>query len=152
MDELASPGYQVLTAATKEKLATLSKGQIMLRHPHFSQPIFVKFPRPNVLRGPDGVNIFPPAEDLPLEEAVFLRLSDLDRSITREQVRAIIADVGDEKEIVRAVNLTLQKRPDDPMSYFRSAVRKKANLDVVQPADSSISSVHTPDPDDPFTD
>ena len=46
MDELATPGYQVLTSSTKEKLATLSKGQLMIRHPHFNQAIFVKFPGP----------------------------------------------------------------------------------------------------------
>jgi len=152
MDELATPGYQVLTAATKEKLATLSKGQLMLRHPHFSHPIFVKFPRPNVLRGPDGVNLFPPSQDLPLDEAVFHRLSDLDRGITREQIRAVVADASDNEEVVRAMNLTLQKRPDDPLDYFRRAIRKKAHTDVVQPSAQSIVNVHTPDPDDPFAD
>jgi len=50
MDELSTPGYQVLSRAEREKLATLSKGQLMVRHPHFSQAIFVKFPRPNILR------------------------------------------------------------------------------------------------------
>ena len=120
MDELATPGYQVLTAATKEKLATLSKGQLMLRHPHFSQPIFVKFPRPNVLRGPDGIKMFPPAEDLPLDEAVFLHLSRLDGALTRNLVRDAVASAdGDQNEIVRAMNLTLQRKPDDPAAFFR---------------------------------
>ncbi|MGH7537566.1 MAG: ATP-binding protein, partial [Gemmatimonadales bacterium] len=38
-DELATPGYQVLSPATKIKLATLPKGELMVRHPHFTQPI-----------------------------------------------------------------------------------------------------------------
>src|SRR2546422_399650 len=43
-DELATPGYQVLSPATKIKLATLPIGELMVRHPHFTQPIFVRFP------------------------------------------------------------------------------------------------------------
>ncbi|HEY9015225.1 MAG TPA: hypothetical protein VIM84_09205, partial [Gemmatimonadales bacterium] len=47
-DELATPGYATISLATKIKLATLPKGELMLRHPHFTQPIFVRFPRPAV--------------------------------------------------------------------------------------------------------
>src|SRR5436190_11869054 len=54
MDELATPGYQVLSPATKTKLSILEKGQLMVRHPHFAQPIFVRFPRPAAMRGRDG--------------------------------------------------------------------------------------------------
>src|SRR5256886_13187524 len=67
-DELATPGYHVLSPATKIKLATLPIGELMVRHPHFTQPIFVRFPRPAVLRGRDGVERFPPAADLRSEE------------------------------------------------------------------------------------
>lgn len=151
MDELATPGYQVLTAATKEKLATLSKGQLMLRHPHFSQPIFVKFPRPNVLRGPDGVKMFPPAPELPLEEAVFAQLVKVDGGITRVQVRdAVQSADGDEDDVIRAMNLTLQKRPDDPASFFRRCIRMKAKIGQAQSDRPSLEIVSQPDPDDPF--
>lgn len=151
MDELATPGYQVLTSATKEKLATLSKGQLMIRHPHFNQPIFVKFPRPNILRGPDGIRKFPPAEDLPLEEAVWRNLSRINNSITRSQVKDVIADASDVEEVVRAMNMTLQKSPEDAAAYFRSAIRKKAGLyqkndDVEVPIIKDIGA----DGDDPF--
>ena len=46
MDELATPGYATLSPATKIKLATLPKGELMVRHPHFTQPIFVRSPGP----------------------------------------------------------------------------------------------------------
>ena len=129
MDELATPGYQVLTSATKEKLATLSKGQLMIRHPHFYQPIFVKFPRPNVLRGPDGIKMFPPENDLPLEEAVWRNLSRLNGGdISRNDVKDIIASTADSSEIVRAMNITIQCTPDDPTSFFRNCIRKKAGV------------------------
>ena len=42
MDELATPAYQTVSPATKIKLATLPKGELMVRHPHFTQPIFVE--------------------------------------------------------------------------------------------------------------
>lgn len=141
MDELATPGYQVLTSATKEKLATLSKGQLMIRHPHFSQPVFVKFPRPNILRGPDGIRIYPPADDLPLDEAVWRnlnRLAILSQSkggVSRADVKDIVAAASDPDEVVRAMNVTLQRVPDDPIAFFRNAIRKKAN--VLQSADSA---------------
>ncbi|MGC8862847.1 MAG: ATP-binding protein, partial [Armatimonadota bacterium] len=128
MDELATPGYQVLSSATKEKLATLSKGQLMIRHPHFAQPIFVKFPRPNVMRGPDGIKAFPPAEDLPLEEAVWRNLSRLDPSLSRNDVKDVVASASDQQEVVRAMNLTLQRVPEDPAAYFKNAIRKKAGI------------------------
>ncbi len=151
MDELSTPGYQVLTAATKEKLATLSKGQLMLRHPHFSQPIFVKFPRPNVLRGPDGVKMFPPQPDLPLDEAVYMHLSRLDDTLTRVMVRDVISSVGgDEDEIIRALNQTVQNRPTDPAAFFRRCIRKKANVAQGPSSRPSLDVIPVPDTDDPF--
>lgn len=154
MDELATPGYQVLTSATKEKLATLSKGQLMIRHPHFNQPIFVKFPRPNVLRGPDGVKMFPPAEDLPLEEAVWRNLSRLDGNggMTRNEVKDIIAAASDPEEIVRAMNITIQRVPDDAAAFFRNAIRKKAGVQAASGVDSPAIVVRDAGADgsDPF--
>lgn len=43
-DELATPGYATLAPATRTRLATLDKGELMVRHPHFTQPVFVRFP------------------------------------------------------------------------------------------------------------
>src|SRR2546421_12809588 len=79
LDELATPGYQVLSPATKSKLATLPIGELMVRHPHFTQPIFIRFPKPPVLRGRDGVERFPPAADVPFQDAVVRQLARLDR-------------------------------------------------------------------------
>src|SRR3954466_349339 len=69
LDELATAGYQTVSPATKIKLATLPKGELMVRHPHFTQPIFVKFPRPPVLGGREGIERFPPAADVSLPHA-----------------------------------------------------------------------------------
>ncbi|MGH7637390.1 MAG: ATP-binding protein, partial [Gemmatimonadaceae bacterium] len=91
MDELATPGYAVLSPATKTKLATLEKGHLMVRHPHFAQPVFVRFPRPAVMRGRDGAERFPPATEVSLEVAVMRSLRQLDPAISLDWVKRTIA-------------------------------------------------------------
>src|SRR6478672_12005366 len=90
-DELATPGYSVLSPAVKTKLATLEKGQLMVRHPHFTQPIFVRFPRPSVMRGRDGAERFPQAPEVTVEHAVVRSLRQLDPGITLGWVKDVIA-------------------------------------------------------------
>jgi hypothetical protein len=121
-DELATPGYAVLSPATRTKLATLAKGQLMVRHPHFTQPVFVKFPRPAVMRGRDGAERYPQAGDVPLEEAVLRQLRRLDRSLTLPWVQDAIA-LHDEAEVLRALHATLLKRPNDVKAFFRAQFR-----------------------------
>ncbi len=117
-DELATPGYQVLSPATKIKLATLPAGELMVRHPHFTQPIFVRFPRPAVLRGRDGVERFPPAADVSFGEAVVRQLVKLDRRIRPNVVQDLIADRSPD-DVRRALAATRQARPEDPLALFR---------------------------------
>src|SRR2546430_4781379 len=118
MDELATPGYQVLSPATKIKLATLPIGELMVRHPHFTQPIFVRFPRPAPLRGRDGVERFPPAADLPFEEAVVRQLVRLDRRIRPNQVKDVIPDPTAE-EVRPPPAAGRPARPGDALAHFR---------------------------------
>src|SRR6266702_3629447 len=118
MDELATPAYQVLSPATKIKLATLPVGELMVRHPHFTQPIFVRFPRPPVLRGRDGVERFAPAADLPFADAVARQLVQLDRRIRPNQVKDLIADRRPE-DVRRALAAVRRTRPDDALALFR---------------------------------
>ena len=117
-DELATPGYQVLSPATKIKLATLPIGELMVRHPHFTQPIFVRFPRPPVLRGRDGVERFPPAPDLPFEEAVVRQLLRVAPAIRPNQIKDLIAG-REEQDVRRAVGAVRRERPGDILALFR---------------------------------
>jgi len=117
-DELATPGYQVLSPATKIKLATLPIGELMVRHPHFTQPIFVRFPRPAVLRGRDGVERFPPTADLPFEDAVVRQLVHLDGRVRPNQVKDLIADRRPE-DVRRALAAVRRERPQDVLAHFR---------------------------------
>ena len=123
MDELATPGYAVLSPATKTKLATLEKGQLMVRHPHFAQPIFVRFPRPAVLRGRDGAERFPHAAELTLEVAITRSLRQLDPSISLDWVKVTIAG-HDESAVIRARNVTMQTRPERVPQFFESQFRR----------------------------
>ncbi len=148
-DELATPGYQTFTPATKARLATLEKGQLMVRHPHFGQPIFVRFPRPAVLGGREGVERFPQAEELPLDAAVTKALRKLDPAITLGWVKDTLALAGeDEDGILRARNRTLQARPDDVKAFFRAHLKKRTPTEPV--ARRGPTPLRVPGGDDPY--
>jgi hypothetical protein len=121
MDELATPSYQVLSPATKNKLATQPKGELMVRHPHFTQPVFLRFPRPPVLTGPSGLAKFPPAADVPFEEAVVRHLVALDRGVAPNAVKDAIADRSAD-DVRQALMATRRTAPDDVLKYFRAAL------------------------------
>ncbi|HEX6537328.1 MAG TPA: hypothetical protein VF041_22290 [Gemmatimonadaceae bacterium] len=147
-DELATPGYAVLSPATRTKLATLAKGQLMVRHPHFTQPIFVRFPRPAVMRGRDGAERYPQAADVPLEEAVLRQLRQLDRSITLAWVQDAIA-LYDEREVLRAMHATVAARPGKVREYFSAQFRTIVPAQTAAPAAPAAPIRALPD-DDPY--
>ncbi len=131
-DELATPGYATLSPATKIKLATLPKGELMVRHPHFTQPIFVKFPRPPVLGGREGIEKFPPSGDVPFPDAVVRRLRALDRRVSAEGVYAAI-EGRREEDVRRALSATRRERPADPLAYFIACLGRRIAGEVVLP-------------------
>jgi hypothetical protein len=128
MDELATPGYATLSPATKIKLATLPKGELMIRHPHFTQPIFVRFPRPAVLSGREGVERFPPAAELPFADAVARQLRQLDRGLPSDEIRGWI-DGRAERDVRRALAATRRERPTDVRAYFRSVLGRRVEAE-----------------------
>jgi hypothetical protein len=136
-DELATPGYAVLSPATRTKLATLAKGDLMVRHPHFTQPIFLKFPRPAVLRGRDGVERFPQATDSTLETSLLRTLRQLDPGIPLTWVQDMVA-LYDEPDLIRARNATLQARPKDVKAFFASRLR---TIIPAQPAAAPVAAM-----------
>ena len=145
-DELATPGYAVLSPAVKTKLATLEKGQLMVRHPHFTQPIFVRFPRPAILRGRDGAERYPQAVDIDLEAAVVRSLRTLDPTITLGWVQEAVG-IREEDEIIRARNATVRERPADVRKFFLSQLRPVvAAQTVTRPAAAAVRSAPADDP------
>jgi hypothetical protein len=146
-DELATPGYSVLSPAVKIKLATLEKGQLMVRHPHFTQPIFVRFPRPAIMRGRDGAEQYPQAVDVELDAAVLRSLRTLDPSLTLGWVRDAIG-IREDEEVIRARNATLRERPTDVKKFFQSQLRPVAVPHT--PARPLAPAIRSAPADDPY--
>jgi len=145
-DELSTPGYSVLSPATRTKLATLEKGQLMIRHPHFTQPIFVRFPRPSVMQGREGSERYPQSNDVSLDAAILRALRPLDPTITLPWVQDILA-LYSEEEVIRARNATLLARPENVKGYFVSQFRKVIPAQATpRPMAGSIRSVPENDP------
>jgi DNA helicase HerA-like ATPase len=143
MDELATPAYATISPATKIKLATLPKGELMVRHPHFTQPIFVKFPRPAVLTGREGVERFPPAAELPFVEAVVRQLKAMDRRVSAETVRELV-DGRREEDVRRALGLTRRERPADVLAFFTACLGRRV-ISEPSPARRVVPSVRRGD-------
>ncbi len=145
-DELSTPGYAVLSPATRTKLATLEKGQLMVRHPHFTQPIFVRFPRPSVMQGREGSERYPQNSEVSLESAVLRSLRPLDSTITLPWVQEITA-LYTQQEVLRARNATLLARPGNVKAYFSSQFRKIIPVQVApRPVAAAIRLVPEDDP------
>jgi DNA helicase HerA-like ATPase len=130
MDELATAGYAVLSPATKSKLATLAKGELMIRHPHFAQPIFLRFPRPAVLPGRDGVRRYEPEADLPFDDAIARQLRRLDPRIPLNEIKDLIA-LRDEGEVLLALHRTQQTKPEHPLAFFKAFLKKQPVREVI---------------------
>jgi DNA helicase HerA-like ATPase len=129
-DELATPGYQTLSPATKIKLATLPKGELMVRHPHFTQPVFLRFPRPAALQGRQGVERFPPAADVPFVDAVVRQLAALDRRVAVQKARDLVAGRR-EDDVRRALLATRRARPADVLAFFAARLGPTLRRDAV---------------------
>ncbi len=132
MDELSTPGYATLSPATRIKLATLPKGELMVRHPHFTQPIFVKFPRPAVLGSREAIERFPPCAELPFADAVARQLRGLDRRVSSDAVRALV-DGRREEDVRRALGATRRERPDDALAFFTACLGRRVNGEPTGP-------------------
>ena len=144
VDELATPGYATISPATKIKLATLPKGELMLRHPHFTQPIFVKFPRPAVLNSREGIERFPPATELSFADAVARQMRQLDRRVSLEAVRSLIDGRRDD-DVRRALAATRRERPADAYAYFTACLGRRVSSEAVAPRRGIPALKHTDD-------
>jgi uncharacterized protein len=148
-DELATPGYAVLSPAVRTKLSTLDKGQLMVRHPHFTQPVFVRFPRPSVLTGRKGVEQFPAAPIEDFDAAMLRRLRRLDSTLTLDWLRTAIALV-DEADALRAVRATERERPRDVKAFFAAQFRRQvAPRELAAPV-APVRPLALPTADDPY--
>jgi DNA helicase HerA-like ATPase len=132
MDELATAGYATISPATKIKMATMAKGELMIRHPHFTQPVFVRFPKPAIMSGREGVERFPPQADLTLDAAVARQLRSLDRSITANMIKDLIDGRRDE-DVLKALHATRRMKPDNVMAYFTAQLGQRIRAEAANP-------------------
>jgi hypothetical protein len=131
-DELALPSYNTLSPATRARLAALPKGELLVRHPHFTQPIFIRFPRPAVLSGRDGIERFPPRAELGFGPAVARRLRALDPSLSTDPILDLIAGRREE-DVRKALNATVRARPDQPLAFFVKCLGREVKPETVVP-------------------
>ena len=120
MEELSQPSYTVYSQAVREKLATADPGEIMFRHPHFSQPIFVRFPRPSILKGSDGMKKWPSVRHGELD-GVF----ELARDIPHGTIQRMFEHVehGKRASLIAEVTEALKKnREVDPAALIRRII------------------------------
>ncbi len=136
MDELATQGYSVMPSSVKAELTVLEKGKLLVRHPHFNQYIFVKFPRPPVLTSQKGAKKFPPAKDKSFEDAMVMHFKRLEPKIKANDIKDAIFEV-DRDEVMRAFNETERKGKENPLEYFKNTLKKRP------PRDSFVES-HSP--------
>ncbi|MGQ0703270.1 MAG: ATP-binding protein, partial [Gemmatimonadales bacterium] len=133
-DELSLPGYGTLSPATRARLAALPKGELLVRHPHFTHPVFVRFPRPSVLSGREGIDRFPPRPEVSFGEAVARRLRALDPALSKTQIDDLIAGRR-EADVRRALQATIRARPERPLPFFIRCLGQEVPVEPVRPRD-----------------
>jgi DNA helicase HerA-like ATPase len=119
MEELAQPSYTVYSHAVREKLATSDPGEVMFRHPRFSQPIFLRFPRPSVLKGSDGMKRWPKQRAGELD--TIFRLAP---NVRRGDIERALEPVEHAKraEVIAQIEETLKKAASDPLGTIKRIV------------------------------
>ncbi|OGI04140.1 MAG: hypothetical protein A2104_04595 [Candidatus Melainabacteria bacterium GWF2_32_7] len=138
MDELANQGYSVMPSTIKAELTVLEKGKLLIRHPHFNQYIFVRFPRPAIMTSQDGMNKFKSAPERNFEDAMILNFKRLDKNLRATDIKDAIIGVEPD-EIIRAFNETERKGKEKPLEFFKKALRKK-------PPRQSFTDTHSKSP------
>lgn len=144
MDELATQGYSVMPPTIKAELTTLEKGKLLIRHPHFNQYIFVRFPRPAVMTSHEGMNRFPAVPERSFEDAMVANFKRLSKDIKATAVKELISDV-DKNEVLRAFYETERKCTEKHLEFFKKILRKK-------PTREAFEEIHSPAPKVPSID
>ncbi|MDW8107053.1 MAG: ATP-binding protein [Armatimonadota bacterium] len=141
MEEIAQPSYNIFGEAVKEKLGALAPGEMLVRHPYFNQPVFVRFPRPAIMRGQDGLQLYQPEADKPLEDAVWENLRRLNPNLPRTAVVDVLARAQngngelDRERVIAALHKTLTLHPtaDKVLEVFEREIPKPVATRRVEP-------------------
>jgi hypothetical protein len=96
-EEITGSSYRSFSSTTRDELLQLEKGRLLLRHAHYAVPVFGRFPRPPVLMGKQGTDIFGEQRiDLAAAVQGVMRFSKMHPpAIAR--IRTDIADIPEEQ-------------------------------------------------------
>ena len=129
-EELTNSSYRSFSGTTREELLQLEKGRLLLRHAHYAVPIFGTFPRPMVLMGKQGTDIFGEQEQDPASSvlAVMRKLTAKPPAIIdiRSEIEGVPAEqVYEALGAVQAAHRT-GNGAADPYKNFRWNLKRPA--------------------------
>ncbi|MBV9453339.1 MAG: ATP-binding protein [Rubrobacter sp.] len=128
-EEITNSSYRSFSSTTRDELLQLEKGRLLLRHAHYAVPVFGRFPRPSVLTGKAGTEIFGGQNvDLATEvQNVMRRLMTKPPAI--QKIRGDVTGMAPERvyEALDAVNAASRrgKSPVNPYETFKRNLIKK---------------------------
>lgn len=122
-EELAQPGYGYFSAAVKEKLGALHPGEILLKHPHFAQPIFLRFPKPASMKGSDGMRRFVQSKERPVRDLIMDQVRS--RGGNLAQCQDALEAMAQDEDTLSGVLRQLRRLGDreDPLPTLRGGKR-----------------------------
>lgn len=90
------------------------------------------------MSGPAGVRRYPPAADVPFEEAVVRQLAALDRRVSPARIKDSMAGRREE-DVRRALLATKRARPDDVVGFFTANLGRTVAREQVRREGSSAT-------------
>ncbi|QYJ16691.1 hypothetical protein Rxycam_02526 [Rubrobacter xylanophilus DSM 9941] len=127
-EELTNSSYRSFSQTTREELLQLEKGRLLLRHAHYAVPVFGRFPRPPVLMGKQGTDIFGQQRvDLATEVQSVLR-QKMSTPPTLQQIRADLEGETPERvhEALDALQATFRsgRAPRNPYESLKRSLSR----------------------------
>jgi hypothetical protein len=129
-EELTNSSYRSFSGTTREELLQLEKGRLLLRHAHYAVPVFGTFPRPMVLTGKQGTDIFGEQEQDPASSVLAVMRNLTSKPPAIAAVRSEIEGVPEERvqEALAAVQAAHRAGHGaaDPYKNFRWNLKRPA--------------------------
>jgi uncharacterized protein len=129
-EELTNASYRSFSGTTREELLQLEKGRLLLRHAHYAVPVFGRFPRPPVLMGKQGTDIFGEQRQDPASSVLAVMRNLTARPPAIAAIRTEIEGVPEEQvyealDAVQAAHRTGHGAAD-PYKNFRWNLKRPA--------------------------
>jgi uncharacterized protein len=129
-EELTNASYRSFSGTTREELLQLEKGRLLLRHAHYAVPVFGRFPRPPVLMGKQGTDIFGQQKQDPASSVLAVMRNLTARPPAIAAIRTEIEGVPEEQvyealDAVQAAHRTGHGAAD-PYKNFRWNLKRPA--------------------------